>query len=365
MKKRKILHFVSGLEIGGTETQILRVVPLLQENLENRICCFSGRGPIGKLFEERGVKVHYLDFKGRMDVFVYWRFGQVLREYKPDILVTYLIHCDLIGRFWGRIFGVKKIICSQRGSLLQWEFLRIFDRLTTFLVTKYIVQTEVAKLELSKKLALSEDRFFTIPNGIDLGEYDFPLNQERKKSELGISIENKNIVCVSKLRRGKGHEHLLEAFEGLYKKVKNINLLIVGDGEKRDDLQNQIKDYASKNNIYFLGDRNDVKEILCISDIFVLPTLGEGMSNALLEAMAAAKPIITTDIPQNKEMLSHNISALLIPPRNTEALTNSMLSLLTDSDYKNILAANALVRVKKMYDIQVVANNLTAFLKSL
>lgn len=365
MHRKKILHFVSGLEVGGTETQLLRIVPLLQEDLDNRVCCFSGHGPIGKLLEEKGVKVYYLDFKGRKDVFVYWRFGQVLREYKPDILVTYLIHCDLIGRFWGRIFGVKKVVCSQRGSLLQWEFLRIFDRLTTFLVTKYLVQTEVAKSELSKKLALSEDRFFTIPNGIDLSEYDFPLDQERKKLELGIPIENKNIVCVSKLRRGKGHGYLLEAFEGLYKKVKNVSLLIVGDGEKRDDLHNQIKDYESKNNIHFLGDRNDVKEILRVSDIFVLPTLGEGMSNAILEAMASKVPIITTNIPQNNEILSSEKSAIFIPTRNSTSIVAALQRILNDDILKNKLSMNGYLSVKRTYDLYVVRNKLSRFLTSL
>lgn len=365
MHRKKILHFVSGLEVGGTETQLLRIVPLLQEDLDNRVCCFSGRGPIGKLLEEKGVKVYYLDFKGRRDVFVYWRFGQVLREYKPDILVTYLIHCDLIGRFLGRIFGVKKIVCSQRGSLLQWEFLRFFDRLTTFLVTKYLVQTEVAKLELSKKLAIPEDRFFTIPNGIDLNEYDFPLDQEKKKLELGIPIENNNIVCVSKLRRGKGHKYLLGAFENLYKERQDINLLIVGDGEKRNDLNDQIKDYRSKSNIYFLGDRNDVKEILRISDIFVLPTLGEGMSNALLEAMASRKAIITTDIPQNKEMLTDGISAIFVPKNNSVKITDSLLLLISNTGLEKELANNAYTSADKVFSINTIKRRVSNFLSSL
>lgn len=365
MHRKKILHFVSGLEVGGTETQLLRIVPLLQGDLDNRVCCFSGRGPIGKLLEEKGVKVYYLDFKGRKDIFVYWRFGQVLREYKPDVLVTYLIHCDLIGRFWGRIFGVKKVVCSQRGSLLQWEFLRIFDRLTTFLVTKYLVQTEVAKLELSKKLALSEDRFFTIPNGIDLSEYDFPLDQERKKLELGIPIENKNIVCVSKLRRGKGHEYLLEAFEGLYKKVKNVSLLIVGDGEKRDDLHNQIKDYASKNSIYFLGDRNDVKEILRISDIFVLPTLGEGMSNALLEAMAAELPIIATDIPENRELITNGSTGILVPKQSSIQITNACLRLIENSQLRESLSKSTKEAIRARFEIKHITSCLSEFFQNL
>jgi len=232
-KKKRVLHLITGLEIGGAENMLLKTLPKMQDVFDNRVCCIMGRGPVGEKLEKAGVVVCYLDLKNVFDYSVVGRFKEVVDKFQPKILVTYLIHADLFGRIWGRIFGIKKIICSQRGSLLQWEFLRLFDKLTKSLVTKYIVQTGAAKRELMKKLGLPESKFEIISNSIDLSDFEFEIDKIAKKNELGIDVKNVNVVCVSKLRRGKGHTFLLEAFEKVFAINKKLNLLIVGDGEEK------------------------------------------------------------------------------------------------------------------------------------
>lgn len=365
MQRKKILHFVSGLEIGGTETQLLRILPLLEEKFNNEVCCFNSKGPIGLALEEKGIRVHYLYFGGRRDIAVFWRFGKVIRKFKPDILVTYLIHCDLIGRFWGRIFGVKKIVCSQRGSLLQWEYLRFFDRLSKFLVTKYTVQTNTAKNELMKKLRAPKNKFVVIPNGIDLAKYDFEIDILTKKNELQIDPSNIIIACVGKLRAGKGHEYLLEAFESVYKQNQEVTLLIVGGGEKINSLRSQISSYESKNNVHFLGDRTDVGEILKVSDIFVLPTLGEGMSNAILEAMASGLPVITTNISANKNIIENGETGILVPTENSEAIYKAIKILIESPEMRKRLGQEAKKEILEKYNTPIIASKIFLFLKNL
>lgn len=365
MQRKKILHFVSGLEVGGTETQLLRILPLLKDKFDNEVCCFNGNGSIGVAMEEKGIKVHYLYFRGRRDIMVFWRFGKVIKKIKPDILVTYLIHCDLIGRFWGRVFGVKKIVCSQRGSLLQWEYLRFFDRLSKFLVTKYTVQTDIAKKELMKKLGASEDKFVIIPNGIDLGKYDFKIDILAKKNELQVDPNDIIIACVGKLRAGKGHEYLLEAFENAYKHNKKVTLLIVGNGERIKLLQKQVSVYESKNNIHFLGDRIDVREILKVSDIFALPTLGEGMSNAILEAMASGLPIITTNISANKDIIENEKTGILVPIKNSDAIYKSIKTLAENPKMRKQLGQEAKKEILKKYNMPIIVSKIFLFLENL
>lgn len=365
MKRKKILHFVSGLEVGGTETQLLRILPLLEKKLNNEVCCFNGNGPIGAALEREGIRVHYLYFRGRRDIAVFWRLGKVIRKFKPDIMITYLIHCDLIGRFWGRIFGVKKIICSQRGSLLQWEYLRFFDRFSKFLVTKYTVQTNTAKKELMIKLRAPENKFVVIPNGINLAEYDLEINIPAKKKTLLLDPDNIIIVCVGKLRDGKGHEYLLEAFESTYKQNSKITLLIAGGGEREVLLRNQISTYASKNNIHFLGDRTDVREILKVSDIFVLPTLGEGMSNAIMEAMASGLPIVTTDISTNKDIIENKKTGILVPIKNGEAIYKAITRLTENPEMRKQLGQEAKKEISEKYNTPIIMSKIFLFLKNL
>lgn len=360
--RKKLLHLITGLEVGGTETSLLRVLPRLQTDFDNHVCCLIGQGPIGKNLEEQGIPVYYLKIRHLFDIGCVFRFRKILKEITPDLLITYLIHADLFGRVFGRIFGLPKIISSQRGSLLQWEFLRFFDRMTAFLIDKYIVQTTAAKKELVQKLALSEDMFEIIPNAIDISDFNFEIKQTNKKSELKINQDNINIVCVSNLRQGKGHPYLLEAFERVFQKNKQINLLIAGDGEEKQNLEEQVQNYVSKKNIYFLGKRDDVKEILKISDIFVLPTLAEGMSNAIMEAMASKLAIITTNIQPNQELITNEISGILVPTHDTNALVLQMENLILNKNKRVQLGNEAYKRIKTSFSLDVIKKRWTKVL---
>jgi len=365
MNKKRILHLISGLEIGGAEKQLLRILPELQGDFDNRVCCIRGHGSIGKLLEKKGIKVHYLNIKNIFSPNLIVRFKRVVEEFKPDTLVTYLIHADLYGRVLAKLCGIRKVLCSQRGILLNWEWLRFFDRLTKSLVTKYTVQTEVTKKELMQKLKLPEKKFIIIPNGIMVEEFDFDLNVENKKAELNINPNNLNVVCVSNLRIKKGHEFLLEAFEKTYKTNNNINLLIVGDGDRKKSLIEQVRDYDSRDNIYFLGNRNDVREILKKSDIFVLPTLGEGMSNAILEALASSLPVITTNIPVNAEIITDNVDGLLVSPKQSKELADKIKFLIDNPEIREKIGANGRSLVEREYAISKISSKWSGTLKNL
>lgn len=361
MAKKRILHFITGLETGGAETQLLRILPEIQKYHENRVCCLRRRGSVGKLLERNGVPVHYLDAKSVFDIFVIFRFYKVIKNFTPEILVTYLIHADLFGRIVGRLFGIKKIICSKRGALLQWEWLSFYDRLTKKLVTHYLVQTETAKKEWMNKLKINGSKFTVIPNGIDTNSYQTVINITAKKNELQIKEDLFVISCVGRLRRGKGHEILIEAFERIFKNNDKIILLIVGNGEKEEDLKNITTSHASKNNIYFLGFRTDVSEILAISDLFVMPTEKEGMSNAIIEAMVAGVPVITTNIPENRDIIENQKSGILFPVNDINALEKWIKLLIISPDLRNNLSQYAQQKAKNTYDIRIVTNRFAKF----
>ncbi len=365
LTKKKILHLITGLEVGGAEIMLLKTLPRLQDGFDNRVCCITGHGPIGRQLENAGIPVFYLDLRLMSAFGSILQFRNTIKNFQPDLLVTYLIHADLFGRIFGYIFGVKKIVCSQRGKLLQWEFLRLADFLTKHLVTKYIVQTEVAKQELMQKLRLPAGKISIIPNAIDLTEFEFELDKEKKRASLGLSTNNMIITCVSKLRYGKGHEYLLEAFEEIYKEHPKVKLLIVGDGERKQELLNQTLPYSSRSSILFLGNRYDVKEILRISDIFVLPTLGEGMSNAIMEAMASNLPIVTTNIPENQELIKDKNTGIVVPIRNPLLIATAIVSLVDKEGERSLLGKNAKQHIATKFDILATIKKVSALYNQL
>ena len=367
--KKRILHIITGLEVGGAETNLSRLVPSLEKTFENRICCLIGRGSMGEKFEKNNIPVYYLDIKNIFDFFnpfVILKFRKILRDFKPEIIETYLIHSDLFGRVWGRIFGLKKTICNHRGSLLQWGWLSFFDKITSFLVTKYVFQTPSAQKEISKKLSINLEKTVVIPNVVDMKDFDFEIDKNKKIEELGIEEGNINIVTISNLRKGKGHQYLIEAFGEIYSKgYENINLIIVGDGDQRPILETLANACKAKDNIYFLGHRSDVLEILKISDIFVLPTLAEGMSNAIMEAMASQLPIITTNIGVNKDLVKNDHSGVLVPIKDSRAIGDSLIKLLENSQKRKTLGENAFQDIKNNYSLDIVCSKIVNLINSL
>ncbi len=350
--KKRILHVITGLGVGGTERWLVQLLPHLNTESDNRVCCLMGRGPMGPELEKHGVHVYYCDLTPLGFFGGVTRFNKIIKDFQPDTMVTYLIHADLFGRFFGRLFGVKRILASQRGSLLQWEFLRHVDRFTTSLVNGYIVQNDVAKQELMQKLGLPERKFTVIPNAIDMSLYDpkaFDRAEDRKK--LGLAPQDKAIVCVGRLRRGKGHEFLLDAFELIHREHPNAQLLLVGDGEREEALKAQAARLESKEHIHFLGNRDDVKNILHASDIFALPTLGEGMSNAILEAMASSLPCVVTDIKENQVLIEQDKTGLLVPTENSAALASAFSELLQNAAKAKQLGEAAHQKITREYDI--------------
>lgn len=366
MKRKKILHIITGLEVGGAETNLSRIVPALEVDFENRILCLIGHGPMAKKFEKKNIPLYYLDIKSVLDFInpkKLWQFRKIVKEFCPDVIETYLIHSDIFGRIWGRFFSVKKIICNHRGSLLQWEWLLFIDRLTSFLVTKYVFQTPSAQKEISKKLKINIKETAVIPNVIDLGDFQLEIDKNQKIEELGIKKGNINILSVSNLRKGKGHQYLIEAFNNVYKKgYNNVNLVIVGDGDQRPILENQAGISHAKDNIFFLGRRSDVLPILAVSDIFVLPTFYEGMSNAIMEAMATGLAIITTDIDVNKDLVNHNYSGLLVPPGNSEKIEEYLIELINNEELKKKLGTNAKCETKEKYSLPVITQKISTLI---
>ncbi|MBF0517718.1 MAG: glycosyltransferase family 4 protein [Nitrospirae bacterium] len=213
-------------------------------------------------------------------------------------------------------------------------------------------------------MRISGDLIVVIGKAVNRAAFEFTIDTSAKKRELGLDPESKNIVCVGNLRQGKGHEYLLDAFEKLsLKRFPGVNLLIAGDGQMSRTLLSQVKSYTSQANIHFLGNRDDIAEILKISDIFVLPTLYEGMSNAILEAMASKVAVITTDIPVNIELVGD--TAIVVPVRNPDTLAEAMQTLLLNDALREDLAQRAYAKITSQYSLEVIVERYITLIKAI
>jgi glycosyltransferase involved in cell wall biosynthesis len=158
----------------------------------------------------------------------------------------------------------------------------------------------------------------------------------------------------------KGHGYLIEAIPCLLESFPNLKLLLAGDGDLRESLKHLSQRLNVDQHISFLGSRNDIAEILAITDVFVLPSVSEGTSMALLEAMSAAKPIVATDIPGNRAILKDKHNCLLVPPGDAEKLAEAIAWLLDHSDMAAGYGKQAYQDVNQSYNIDQTVSRLMA-----
>lgn len=343
LTKKRIIHIIPSLAVGGTERQLLLILPALQVYFDNEVVCLNEEGPIAEQLRQRGIVVHNLRGRFHGNPLVSWRLFWLLRHRRPAAVITYLFYADTIGRIIGRLAGIRTIITSHRSRLFGPWYWHQLDRFTRWLVTHYTVQTEATKQALQDVLKLSSSRLTVIPNAVAL----LSTNQPAAHAELIM-------ICVANLKPEKGLPLLIEAFTKIAS-LRPMQLWLVGEGPERVALEKQIAASPARDHIHLLGAQTDIPALLTKSDIFVLPTLIEGMSNALLEAMAAGLPCVTSNIPVNQEVIANNVNGLLFQMNSLVSLTEQVTRLVTDQGLRARLGAAARARVIKKYSVENVS----------
>lgn len=364
--KKKILHLITGLELGGgAENMLLNLLPKMQKHLENRVCAIKGNGEIGKRLEERGIRVYYLELRNIFDFGAIFRYRNIIREFDPEIQVSYLIHADIFGRIFGKIFGVKKVVSYIRNIHRCRKFLMFFDRMTLFLTDFVLTNSETAKKYYINKMGARNQKIMCIPNGIDMSKFEnLNVSIPEKKEAMGISKNVFLIGTIARLEKQKDVPTLIKAFGVICKNYSEAHLLIVGHGSQRDALKGLIKNLNIQNKVTMLEKRTDSLDLLSIMDIFILPSRNEGMSNALLEAMASGMPIITSDIEENKELIKNDFNGLNFVCGDYLDLAEKIEYLLKNADKRRQYSKESLKIAEEKYNLNRVVQKFQDFLES-
>ena len=191
------------------------------------------------------------------------------------------------------------------------------------------------------------EQFVTIPSGIDLKRFE---GKEREavdvKASLGLSPSSRLIGSVGRLDPVKGHTYLLDAFAVLAPRFSDLHLALVGDGELFPELRCRAQQAGLTDRVLFLEWREDVPDLLLAFDLFVFPSLSEGMGRGLVEAMAAGLPIVATRVCSIPEVLAEGEAGCLVEPANSLALARGIETLLLDPELRSRLAKAARERAK-------------------
>jgi len=237
-------------------------------------------------------------------------------------------------------------VSAQRSSYYHRPYLRIPDKMSRSLVTEYIVQTpKAARAYPSRNTSV-------IPNAI---HSPTQRNREQARALLRLKPNDVGITCVSNLRPGKGHAILLRALAQLDPEPE-WRAFIVGDGPEQNKLERMIINLGLSHRVRLLGKRRDVGHILAGSDIFIFPSRAEGMSNALLEALAAGLPVVASNISANKAVITHNENGLLAADGRAGDFATHVSSLLAKPTERKRLAQAAQVRAQEQHSIELITS---------
>ena len=242
--------------------------------------------------------------------------------------------------------------------------MRLYARLDKFFLNQFdriIAVSDAVKQEILNH-SISPEKVVTIYNGIDIERFNNRVKENNIRREFGIGEDCKVIGTVGRLSEEKGHVYLLKAAEKVLQKYPKVVFLIVGDGPLRKYLEensSQIVDklYSQKacpkNPFIFTGVRSDISTIYALMDIFVLPSLTEGLPMVLLEAMASQKPVIATDVGAVPKVFEHGRSGLLIEPGNVNSLAMAIMELLANPQKAQKMAKHARQKVEQEFSSDI------------
>lgn len=280
------------------------------------------------------------DYKSKLYPFASKREGvsvvsKLIKEIKPDITNTFILSGAVIGTLawkknqYGKLFvTVNNPVLydgvSLAGRLLYPRLYRYISKYASaFLVKSDTVRDEVEKVICGKKPVLS------IKNGVDFSIFNKDALYNNFKKELGVGEKEIVIGNVAVLNERKGQQYLIEAVAKLRDRYP-LHLIIAGEGPFRQELEQRVSQLNASNYVHFLGRRSDVNTVLANCDVFVLPSLHEGLPNSLMEAMAMGLPCVATDVGGVRQLIADGENGIVIEPKSSEAIALSIEKLLGD-----------------------------------
>jgi glycosyltransferase involved in cell wall biosynthesis len=304
-----------------------------------------------------GVRVKNFLFNGRLD----WTGVRRLRNYISEQNL-HLIHChDFKANFYGLMAtlgtGVKRVTTvhgSTRDSLLLKLYLDLSEYLLIRFFHKVIAVSEPLTKELRAKL-LRLKRVAFIPNGIDLAFFDKSGDGRIQEPDLSIPPGSTVIGTVGRLFPDKGHKDLFKALRFLKDEFPDLILLVVGDGPQAEYLRLCRDEMGLQDKVFFVGVRFDMRKVYDLLDIFVMPSIREGLPMALLEAMLAEIPVVATNVGGMKALLEDGKRGRTVNPLDPENLGSEIRALLLHPEQASQMAQEASAFVRAEYSSETMA----------
>jgi glycosyltransferase involved in cell wall biosynthesis len=357
----KLLKFVATLGVGGTESQVLSLGwGLDPSTFELHVAYFRRWGNRLKEIEARqipSVEYHINCLYNLQALKEQLRFARDIKRNRIQIVHTYGFYPNVFAVSAARLAGIPVIVASIRDSGDVWTPMqRRVQKFMCRLADCIVVNAEAVRQRLIED-GYPQEKVTVIPNGVHLSRFARNGNSSRLRNDLRLPPHAPLVAVLSRLDRVKGLEYFLEATTIVCRRFPEARFLIVGDDQAVDrPYKRELEGYAVRlglgERVVFTGFRLDVPEVLSEITVSVLPSLSEGLSNVLLESMAAGVPVVATRVGGNPEVVEEGVTGLLVPPRDPQALASAMCRLLENPELASRFGRAGRQRVTEHFSIE-------------
>ena len=357
--RRRIFFLLDSLNVGGTETQAVELARRLDPaDYEVTLGCLRARGPLLERLQNSAVSLREFHPNGGMDspggIYQLLRLTVFLRRGKFEVVHTHDVWSNLLGVPAARLAGVPVIISSRRDlAHLDWyqSKRRVWLRRIQNLSAVVLANATPIREALIAEDMFAPEKVRVIHNGIDVEKFA-RVNRDRDRILPGVG-HGTLIVLVGNMHSDvKGHPLIISAAPAIVGEFPDTRFVFVGDGARRQEFEHQASALGLAQNVMFLGQRNNIPEILACCDIGILPSKAEGLPNAVLEYMAAGLPAVASNVGGNSEIIRDGITGLLVPPQDSQALSSALLRLLREPVLARCVAESGQAYVRENFSFE-------------
>ncbi len=359
-QRTTLMHLISCFAIGGAEKLVIDLAASIDKKKFDVILCGMDmiKNSVDEAFyadlRKQGVKILMLrkpPHRRRIETVL--KLRQHLKDNHVSILHTHCQSPDFYGKI-SAFLARTPLVFSTIHNVAGYH--AVHESILHKLTTRYIAISETVKRYGVSDLKIPSEKIEVIYNAIDTRKFS-PLAVDRysKLKELGVPAGRKIVCTVGSCEERKGHHYLIEAAEQVVRKMADVHFLIVGDTAADPEFAGRMREMVGakklQDRISFADTRTDIAEILSITDIFVLPSLYEGLSIALLEAMASGLPVIATSVGSNPEVVENGINGFIVPPRDATLLAWKIEDLLADPQNAADMGSRGRTMVRESFGI--------------
>ncbi len=344
-----ILHTESSRQWGGQEQRILGEAAQLSKRGYRVIIACRPDSRILRRARQAGIKTRKVNMHSGFNLKAFLKLVWLIYREKVNIVNTHSSKDSWLASLAVRLTTCSKVIRTRHVSIpIPKHPFNIVYRLAH----KIITCGEMIRQAMIKDNRLEPEKIVSIPTGVDLRRFDSGLGGSAVREEFGIGPDIPLVGTVGIIRSEKGHFYFVKAAQRILEEKSGVRFLIVGNEPKGDTVRRQIKELGLEKEIIMAGLRDDIPQILAALNIFVLPSLKEGVPQGVAQALAMKKAVVATAVGGVPELIENGRTGILVPPRDVEALAEAILELLNDKEKAKRLGENGRHLIEEKFSLE-------------